>query len=221
MVCFLRRKLMKNYVLLRTMFCIYSLTVLTHYFLTFLEHGRAFFVTMIIPLLSVIIVQKIFTKLPILSTFSFTKPKWSWLLASIFIPFLLGLLVHSYFYLTHHPSFLIITPSQLSMLLLIGLTISTGLALLEVVVWRGNFHVYLRQRYSFWSTATLTGVGWSLWHLPIVVLYKPYMMPAVGIPAYLLHLFVLSIVLSIIREVGQSIVPVAISWNDECLLLRG
>lgn len=35
-------------------------------------------------------------------------------------------------------------------------------------------------------------------------------MPAVGIPAYLLLLFGLSIVLSIIRELGQSIVPVAI-----------
>ncbi len=202
---------MKNYVLLMTMFCIYSLTFLTHYFLTFLEHGRAFLgVTMIIPLLSVIIVQKIFTQLPILSTFSFTKPKWSWLLASIFTPFSLGVLVHSYFYLTHYQSFLIITPSQLSMLLLIGLTISTGSALLEEVVWRGNFHVYLRQRYSFWQTAIFTGVGWSLWHLPIAVLYKPYVMPAVGIPTYLLLLFGLSIVLSIIREVGQSIVPVAI-----------
>jgi len=95
------------------------------------------------------------------------------------------------------------------MLFLIGLTISTGSALLEEIVWRGNFHVYLRQRYSFWSTAILTGVGWSLWHLPIAVLYKPYRMPAVGIPAYLLLLFVLSIVLSIIRELGQSIVPVA------------
>lgn len=141
---------MKNYVLLMTMFCIYSLTFLTHYFLDFLENGRAFLgVSMIIPLLSVIIVQKIFTQLPILSTFSFTKPKWSWLLASIFIPFSLALLVHSYFYLAYHQSFLIITPSQLSMLLLIGLTISTGSALLEEIIWRGYFHVYLGKAIAF------------------------------------------------------------------------
>jgi len=202
---------MKKNVLLMTTFCLYSLTFLTHYFFTFFEQRRAFLgTTMVIPLLSVILIQKIFARLPVLSTFSFTKPTWSWLLTSIFIPFSLGLLLHSYFYLTHHDSFLFKTPFQLIMLLLIGLTISTGSALLEEIVWRGNFHVYLRQHYSFWLTAFLIGLLWSFWHLPIALLYKPYIMPTVGISAYLLLLVVLSLVLSIIREWGQSIVPVAV-----------
>ncbi|KPN96509.1 CPBP family intramembrane glutamic endopeptidase [Lysinibacillus sp. ZYM-1] len=202
---------MKKNVLFMTTFFLYCLTFLTHYFLTFFEQGRAFLgTTMVIPLLSVILIQKIFARLPVLSTFSFTKPTWPWLPASIIIPFSLGLLLHSYFYFTHHDSFLIKTPSQLIMLLLIGLTISTGSALLEEIVWRGNFHVYLRQHYSFWSTAFLIGILWSFWHLPIALLYKSYIMPTVGIPAYLLLLFVLSLMLSIIRECGQSIVPVAI-----------
>ncbi|WP_291759006.1 hypothetical protein [Lysinibacillus sp. UBA5990] len=61
---------MKNYVLLMTMFCIYSLTFLTHYFLNFLENGREFLgVSMIIPLLSVIIVQKISPSYPFYQRF--------------------------------------------------------------------------------------------------------------------------------------------------------
>ncbi|WP_230874951.1 CPBP family intramembrane glutamic endopeptidase [Lysinibacillus cavernae] len=202
---------MKNYFLLTTTLCLYSLTLVTHYFLTFLENGRAFLgVTMVIPLVSVVLVQKIFAKMSILPTFSISKPTWPWLLASIFIPFSLGIILHFYFYVTHHDSFLIKTPFQLIFLSVIGLTISTGSAFLEEIVWRGNYHVSLRQRFSFGSTAFIIGVLWSFWHLPIALIYKLYILPGVGIPSYLVLLFVLSLVLSIVREYGQSIIPVAI-----------
>ncbi|MGE7840449.1 CPBP family intramembrane glutamic endopeptidase [Lysinibacillus sp. NPDC093712] len=97
-----------------------------------------------------------------------------------------------------------------TLIVIIGLTISAFSALLEEVVWRGNIHFYLRQQYSLWQTACITGAIWSLWHLPIALFYKSYSMPFIGVTIYLLLLYGISLVLSMFREYGLSIMPVAI-----------
>lgn len=94
-----------------------------------------------------------------------------------------------------------------------GLTISSFSALLEEVVWRGNFHYYFRKKYGMWTIAYITAVIWSIWHLPIALLYKPYATPEITSIIYLLLLFILSILLTMIREYGKSIVPVAIMYG--------
>lgn len=182
-----------------------------HFFLISFENGRDFLgFTMIIPLLAVFLVQKMWGRLPIFHTFSLTKPSSKWVFISIIVPIVMGIGLHTYFYVTHGDFFLITKPLPFIALLLIGLTISAFSALVEEVIWRGNYYYYLRQRFSFWPTALFIGVIWSLWHLPIALLYKSYTTPVLSFPVYLFILFALSLVLSIIREVAQSIIPVAL-----------
>ncbi|MFJ7646984.1 CPBP family intramembrane glutamic endopeptidase [Lysinibacillus sp. NPDC097279] len=193
---------MSNYLVIKTTLCIYILTTIVHLFLLTFSNGRSLIgLTMIIPLLSVFLMQKIGASLPIVYSFAFKKPKWNWLLASIVMPILMGGSIHYYFLYTNRGTFLVTNIADLFPLLIIGLTISTFSALLEEIVWRGNFHFYLRQYYGLWQTACITGAIWSLWHLPIALL---------GVIIYLLLLYGISLILSLFREYGQSIMPVAI-----------
>lgn len=202
---------MSNYLVIKTTLCIYILTTIVHLFLLTLSNGRSLIgLTMIIPLLSVFLMQKIGASLPIVYSFAFKKPKWNWLLASIVMPILMGGSIHYYFLYTNRGTFLVTNIADLFPLLIIGLTISTFSALLEEIVWRGNFHFYLRQYYGLWQTACITGAIWSLWHLPIALFYKSYNMPLLGLIIYLLLLYGISLILSLFREYGQSIMPVAI-----------
>ncbi|MGN4124932.1 type II CAAX prenyl endopeptidase Rce1 family protein [Lysinibacillus sphaericus] len=72
------------------------------------------------------------------------------------------------------------------------------------------FHYYSRKKYALWSTACFTAVIWSIWHLPNALFYKSYATPHITSLLYLLLLCILLIVLTLIREYGKSIVPVAI-----------
>ncbi|QDQ03088.1 hypothetical protein FOH38_23030 [Lysinibacillus fusiformis] len=67
------------------------------------------------------------------------------------------------------------------------------------------FHYYLRKQYGLWSTACVTAVIWSIWHLPIALFYKSYATPGITSFVYLLLLCMLSILLTLIREYGKSI----------------
>ncbi|MGE7093623.1 CPBP family glutamic-type intramembrane protease [Lysinibacillus sp. NPDC048646] len=202
---------MKKHIVLFTTIYIYIITIISHLFLYQCENGRSLVgLTMLIPLFSVFLLQKIMMKQPIIHTFSVIKPSWKWLLVSIFLPIFMGFSYHTYIRITYSESFLFTDFTEFLLLLFMGLTISSFSALLEEVVWRGNFHYYFRKKYGMWTTAYITAVIWSIWHLPIALLYKPYATPEITSIIYLLLLFILSILLTMIREYGKSIVPVAI-----------
>lgn len=164
---------------------------------------------MVIPLLAVILYQKLFKKQKIVHTFGISRPKIKTLIFSILFPLLLGLCLHFYFHI-YNIKFLYHHWNELGFLLLIGLTIGSLSALLEEIIWRGNFHYYLRKKYSFMQTAIIIASLWSSWHLPIAIFFKNYELPLVGILSYLSLLFILSIILTYTREYGGSVISPAI-----------
>lgn len=201
----------KSSVVIITTIWIYFFTLTVHLLLIQFENARNFLgLTMFIPLFTVIIYQYMFKKIPIRHTFAIKKTKVSTIIICILLPLFLGFAMHLYFYLTSKGYFLFIDLHQLIPLLLIGISISSISAFLEEVVWRGNYHYYLRQRYNVWKTACITGVIWSLWHLPIAIFYKPYLHPSATITSYLLILFFISYILTFFREKEKSVFPVAI-----------
>lgn len=199
----------KNIIYYSTLF-IYLLTLLAHIVLLNIENGRNFLgITMVLPLLTVILYQKIYKKQKIIHTFGISRPTLKVLVFSMLFPLILGLCLHFYFGM-YHITFLFNRAYELVSLLLIGLTIASISALIEEVIWRGNFHYYLRKKYSLTQTALITATIWSVWHVPIALFYKIYDLWVVGIFSYVTLLFVLSMILTYIREIGRSVVPAAI-----------
>lgn len=164
---------------------------------------------MVVPLLAVILYQKVFKKQKIVHTFGISRPKIKILIFSILFPLLLGLCLHFYFYI-YDIKFLYHHWNELGFLLLVGLTIGALSALLEEIIWRGNFHYYLRKKYSIMQTAIIIASLWSSWHLPVAIFYKNYEIQLIGILGYLSLLFILSIILTYTREYGGSVISPAI-----------
>ncbi|MGG5737787.1 MULTISPECIES: CPBP family intramembrane glutamic endopeptidase [Bacillus cereus group] len=190
--------------------CIYCLTSLVYIILLNIENGRNYLgFTMVVPLLAVILYQKLYKKQKIVHTFGFSRPKIKTLLFSILFPLFLGLCLHFYFYI-YNIKFLYNHWNELRFLLLIGLTIGSLSALLEEIIWRGNFHYHLRKKYSLTQTAIITASLWSFWHLPVSIFYKNYELWFVGILSYLSLLFILSIILTYTREYSRSVITPAI-----------
>lgn len=164
---------------------------------------------MVVPLLAVILYQKLYKKQKIVHTFGISRPTLKSLIFSILFPLLLGLCLHFYLYI-YNIKFLFNHCNELGSLLLIGLTIAALSALFEEIIWRGNFHYHLRKKYSLTQTAIITASLWSLWHLPVSIFYKNYEFWFVGILSYLSLLFILSIILTYTREYSRSVITPAI-----------
>ncbi|EPC8417923.1 CPBP family intramembrane metalloprotease [Bacillus wiedmannii] len=204
---------MKNinkHIVYHSTLCIYFLTSLVYIILLNIENGRNYLgFTMVVPLLAVILYQRLFKKQKLVHTFGFSRPKIKTLIFSILFSLLLGLCLHFYFYI-YNIKFLYHHWNELGVLLLVGLTIGSLSALLEEIIWRGNFHYYLRKKYSFMQTAIIIASLWSSWHLPIAIFYKNYEFQLVGTLSYLSLLFILSIFLTYTREYGGSVISPAI-----------
>ncbi|MED0986273.1 CPBP family intramembrane glutamic endopeptidase [Bacillus paramycoides] len=190
--------------------CIYCLTSLVYIILLNIENSRNYLgFTMVVPLLAVILYQKLYKKQKIVHTFGISRPTLKSLIFSILFPLLLGLCLHFYLYI-YNIKFLFNHCNELGSLLLIGLTIAALSALFEEIIWRGNFHYHLRKKYSLTQTAIITASLWSLWHLPVSIFYKNYEFWFVGILSYLSLLFILSIILTYTREYSRSVITPAI-----------
>ncbi len=201
---------MNKHIVYHSTLCIYFLTSLVYIILLNIENGRNYLgFTMVVPLLAVILFQTLYKKQKIVHTFGISRPKIKTLIFSILLPLLLGLCLHFYFY-NDDIKFLYHHWNELGFLLLVSLTIGSLSALLEEIIWRGNFHYYLRKKYSFMQTAIIIALIWSSWHLPIAIFYKNYEFQLVGILSYLSLLFILSIILTYTREYGGSVISPAI-----------
>lgn len=170
-------------------------------------------ISMVIPLITVGIYQHVFLKKNILSTFSLTKPTLVSIILAISIPIILGGSFQAYFFFTKQQYFLFTDIEDILQLLLISFPILMFSALLEEVIWRGNFYVYLRKSFTLLQTAIITAVIWSLWHLPIALFYKGYENLVLGIIGYIGILFILSIILTYISAYGKSVFPAGINVN--------
>ncbi|MFC7366619.1 MULTISPECIES: CPBP family intramembrane glutamic endopeptidase [Bhargavaea] len=189
---------------------IFLVTFLVHAVLVNLEDGRAFLgAVMAVPLIVVLAYQAVYCKLPVRSTLGLFRPNLKSMLFSILFPVLLGITFHVY--LSYHGiQFLFEQEKELGLLFVIGLTVATLSALLEEVVWRGNFHHHLRKNHPLFRTAVIIAAAWSLWHLPIAVFYKGYGDLWTGITTYIGLLFLVSMTLTYVREAGRSVIPAAI-----------
>ncbi|MHA4217405.1 CPBP family intramembrane glutamic endopeptidase [Bacillus cereus] len=205
---------MKNinkHIVYHSTLCIYFLTSLVYIILLNIENGRNYLgFTMVVPLLAVTSYQTLYKKQKIVHTLGISRPKIKTLIFSILFPLLLGLCLHFYFYI-YDIKFLYHYWNEVGFLLLVGLTVGSLSALLEEIIWRGNFHYYLRKKYTFIQTAIIIASIWSSWHLPIAIFYKNYEFQFVGILSYLSLLFILSIILTYTREYSGSVISPAFS----------
>ena len=205
---------MKNinkHIVYHSTLCIYFLTSLVYIILLNIENGRNYLgFTMVVPLLAVTSYQTLYKKQKIVHTLGISRSKIKTLIFSILFPLLLGLCLHFYFYI-YDIKFLYHHWNEVGFLLLVGLTVGSLSALLEEIIWRGNFHYYLRKKYTFIQTAIIIASIWSSWHLPIAIFYKNYEFQFVGILSYLSLLFILSIILTYTREYGGSVISPALS----------
>ncbi|KFM99935.1 CPBP family intramembrane metalloprotease [Bacillus clarus] len=164
---------------------------------------------MVVPLLTVILYQKIYKKQKILHTFGILRPTLKTVVFFMVFPLLLGIGLHFGFGI-YNITFLFKQWNELGFLLLVDLTIGSLSALLEEIIWRGNFHYYLRRKYSLAWTAVITATIWSMWHVPIALFYKNYDLWILGIFSYSTLLFVFLIILTYTREYGRSVVSASI-----------
>ncbi|WP_419865555.1 CPBP family intramembrane glutamic endopeptidase [Bhargavaea cecembensis] len=164
---------------------------------------------MIVPLTVIIAYQAVYCKLQVRSTMGLFRPTLKSMVFSILFPVLLGITFHVYLSF-QGMRFLFEQEKELVLLFVVGLTVASLSALLEEVVWRGNLHHHLRKNHSLFQTAAITAAVWSLWHLPIAVFYKGYGDWFMGITAYMGLLFLISITLTYVREVGRSVIPAAV-----------
>ncbi|WP_431030152.1 CPBP family intramembrane glutamic endopeptidase [Lysinibacillus sp. LZ02] len=202
---------MKGSIIFTTTVWIYVITIIVHILLLQLDDARNYIgITMIIPLLVVLLYQAVIKKMKVEYSFAIRKSTFYPTVLAILLPIFLGVGLQLYFYFMYGEYFLFTTYHELISLLFIGMTISTLSALLEEIVWRGNYYEYLRRKYSFIKTALITASIWSIWHLPIAFFYKTYTHKFMGIVIYLLLLFTISIILTYIREKGDSVIPAAI-----------
>ncbi|MCM3088034.1 CPBP family intramembrane metalloprotease [Bhargavaea ginsengi] len=193
-----------------TIALIYLVTFFVHTVLIWLEDGRAVLgAVMAVPLIVVFAYQALYCKLQVRSTLGLHRPTLKNMVFSILLPVLLGIIFHVYLSF-QDMQFLVEQEKELGLLLVSGLTVASLSALLEEVVWRGNLHHLLRKKHSLFRTAIITAAVWSLWHLPIAVFYKGYENLWVGITSYIGLLFLISIMLTYVREIGRSVIPAAI-----------
>lgn len=101
------------------------------------------------------------------------------------------------------------TTKDVLLAIFVGLTVAALSAWFEEVAWRGYLHRQL-EAFSAIKRYVLVGLVWSLWHLPTAIWYK-YDTEHVGTAVlFLLQLFILSILISYIRERSRSVVAAAL-----------
>lgn len=172
----------------------FGLTLIFHILIPFTKNPKELLgFAMIIPLISVVIVQKIIYKKRVIPTLGFSKGKLQWYFIAIIIPIALSFNINW-------------TMKQFTLMVMIGLTIATLSALLEEVAWRGFLRKELNGIGKF-KIYFITALIWSIWHIPVAVLYKYTDDIYLNTILYCGQLFLLSLLINWLRDVSKSIIP--------------
>ncbi|MNP37046.1 CAAX amino terminal protease self- immunity [compost metagenome] len=94
--------------------------------------------------------------------------------------------------------------------IIIGVTIAAISALLEEYAWRGFLYRELAGK-GLIKSAIITAAIWSIWHIPVTILYKYPSNPIKGLLLNLILLFLLSILISYIRYRSGSIIAASLT----------
>jgi hypothetical protein len=172
----------------------FGLTLMFHILIPLTKNPKGFLgFAMIIPFLSVILVQKIIYKKKIIPTLGLSIGQFQWYFIAIIIPIFLSLNFNW-------------TLEQFFIKMMIGLTISTFSALLEEVAWRG----FLRRELNGISKVKayfVTALIWSIWHIPVAVLYRFSDDIFVNTILYCGQLFLFSFIINWLRDKSNSVIP--------------
>jgi len=137
----------------------FVLTILLHILIPLSKNPAGLLgIAMIIPLISVVIVQKAIYREKVIPTLGFSHTQFRWYLLAVIIPIILSFDLNWTF-------------KQFIFMMAIGLTVSTLSAMLEEVAWRG----FLRKELNGLGKLKIylfTAFIWSIWHIPVAILYK-------------------------------------------------
>jgi uncharacterized protein len=175
----------------------YGLTLMFHLLIPFAKDPKSFLgFAMVIPLLSVIIVQKFIFKKKIIPTLGFSIGQFQWYFIAMIIPIALSFNFNW-------------TLEQFFKMMMIGVTLATFSALLEEVVWRG----FLRQELNGISRIKayfITALIWSIWHIPVAVFYRYTDDILFNTLLYCGQLFLFSLMINWLRDHSKSVFPASL-----------
>ena len=151
---------------------------------------------MAIPLLSVVIVQKFIYKEKVFPTLGLSVGKVRWYFVAMVIPMVFSIPFNG-------------TMEQFLQMIIIGLTIATFSALIEEVAWRGFFRSELNN-FSKFKTYFITALVWSIWHIPVAILYRYTDDLLFNTLLYCGQLFLFSFMISWLRDRSNSVITASI-----------
>jgi uncharacterized protein len=159
-------------------------------------------VSMAFPFISVVIVQKGIFKQNLKGALGISFRYNIWYLISILIPLTMAIIINKISIILFKTNFF----SQKAFVLniVIGLSIASISALLEELAWRGFLFNELKSLGMFKSSLFI-GIIWALWHTPVTIWYKYPNSPFEGAIINFVQMFVLSIIITYIRDKSGSI----------------
>ena len=169
--------------------------------------GNLIGVQMILPFISAIIVQKLIFRQKLKGSLGISFRPNIWFLFSILIPILMALVINAVNIIQFNT--VIFTQHAFIVNIIIGLSIASVSALLEELAWRGFLFNELKPLGMF-KSSLLIGVIWALWHTPVTILYKYPNNPFQGAIINFIQMFVISMLITYIRDKSESIFAVAI-----------
>ncbi|PAD73197.1 CPBP family intramembrane glutamic endopeptidase [Paenibacillus campinasensis] len=175
----------------------YVVTIIFHMVLLLTNNPLNYVgITMIIPFIVALFVQKKIYNEDFILTLGLKAGKIKWYLIAIIIPVFL-----SFDYTMSLDEWL--------KMLLIGLTIASISALFEEVIWRGFVRYEMRNKNVIF-TYLVTALIWTAWHIPISVLFLYSEHILLNTFFHSVQLFLISMIISWIRDKSHTVITAAI-----------
>ena len=197
--------------------CFVSLTyVITLLFFVILEvmGGRANSISeniiglsMVFPFISVIIVQKFIFKGKLKGLLGISFRPNIWYLFSILVPIIMACFINLFSIIEFEIN--IFTQKEFITNILIGLSIASASAIIEELAWRGFLFNELKLLGKLKSSLIIAAI-WALWHTPVTIWYKYPDDPLEGAIINFIVMFVISIIITYIRDKSESIFACAL-----------
>lgn len=115
--------------------------------------------------------------------------------------------------------------AYLGQILVMAIVTVIGALLTEDGFFRGWLWGSLEQgEFGEFTTLVWTGLAFSLWHLPVVLIEESFRLPIEQIPVYLTNVYLMGVNWGVLRLASGSVLPAAIShgvWNGLVYVLFG
>jgi uncharacterized protein len=159
-------------------------------------------ISMVFPFISVIIVQKFIFRQNLKGSLGISFKLNFWFLFSILIPILMALFINVINIIRFNT--VMFSQNEFILNIIFGLSIASVSALLEEFAWRGFLFNELKPLGMFKSSLFI-GIIWALWHTPVTIWYKYPNNPLQGAVINFIQMFVISIIITYIRDKSKSI----------------